>query len=94
MAEVPSLKPLYSGKVTRKLRTAPISATQRTDFACSSRPNANNTTPNAIGVQIARLNKPILFFSLSAEPLIDHWPGHEICHEYKNTQDHGQGIVK
>jgi hypothetical protein len=46
--------------VTKKLTTAPTKANQRTDFACSSRPKANKTMPNAIGVQMARLNNPIL----------------------------------
>jgi len=50
---------VYSGKVTRKLASAPMSATQRTMRACSSRPKASSNTPNAIGIQIARLNKPI-----------------------------------
>jgi hypothetical protein len=59
MADVPSWKPLYKGSVIKKLIKAPINANQRTARACSSRPKANNTTPNAMGVQMARLNNPI-----------------------------------
>ena len=60
MAAVSNLKPLYKGSVTKKLTIEPTSATQRTVPACSSRPKANKTMPNAIGVQMARLNNPIL----------------------------------
>ena len=49
------------GKVTAKLTTEPINAIQRTTFACSSRPKASKMTPNRIGVQMARLNKPIFY---------------------------------
>ena len=41
----------------------PIKATQRTIPGWSSRPNASKITPNAMGVQIARLNNPMFFFS-------------------------------
>jgi hypothetical protein len=51
-----------SGIVTMKLRMEPIKAIQRTAVACSSRPKASNTAPNAIGTQMARLNKPIFIF--------------------------------
>lgn len=52
-------KPVYSGIVTSKPRMEPISATQRTPRAQESLPKASNRTPKTIGVQMARLNKPI-----------------------------------
>src|SRR6185312_1956162 len=85
MAEVPSLKRVYSGNVTRKLIAEPSKATQRTARACSSRPSANKTTPKKIGVQMARLNNPIFLVSL-LEP-------DEIGHQHEHTDDHGQRIV-
>lgn len=66
---VPSWKPEYSGSVTRKLTSDPMSANQRTICAWLSRPNASRMTPITIGVQMARLNQPIflvfLFYLLS-----------------------------
>src|SRR3954470_10726218 len=86
MSAVPFLNPPYSGSVTRKLTTAPISASHRTERACSSRPSASSTTPNRIGVQMERLNTPTFFFSLSAEP-------NEPCHQDEQPDDHRQCVV-
>ncbi|MNV67340.1 hypothetical protein D3C71_1601400 [compost metagenome] len=86
MAAVPSLKPSYKGNVTRRPITAPSSASQRTTRACSSRPRASSSTPKAIGIQIARLNRPIFIFLLLVEP-------DEVRHKHENTQDHHQRIV-
>src|SRR3954463_1357484 len=83
---VPSLKAPYSGKVTRKLTMAPISAIQRTARSCSSRPSASRATPNTIGVQMARLKAPTLFFSLSAEP-------DETRHQHEHADDHRERVV-
>ena len=58
------MKPSYKGNVTKKLASAPTKATQRTVRAWSSRPKASSSTPKAIGIQIARLNKPIIFLPL------------------------------
>src|SRR5574337_1147287 len=85
IAGVPSLKPSYSGSVTRKLTAAPISATQRTSRACRSLPNASSTTPKKIGTQIARLSNPIFLVSLS-EP-------NEVGHQDEHADDHRQRIV-
>src|SRR6478735_7915681 len=83
---VPSLNAPYSGSVTRKLTMAPISAIQRTARACSSRPSASSAVPNTIGVQMARLRTPTLFFSLSAEP-------DEPRHQHEDADDHRQRVV-
>jgi hypothetical protein len=55
---------VHKGKVTSRLMKAPASANQRTALACSSRPMARRMVPKTIGVQIARLSKPMwsLFF--------------------------------
>src|SRR6478609_12205620 len=83
---VPSLNALYRGSVTRKLTTAPISAIHRTARTCSSRPSASSTVPNTIGVQMARLSTPTLFFSLSAEP-------DEPRHQHEDADDHCECVV-
>src|SRR6476661_6057076 len=86
ISAVPSLNAPYSGSVTRKLTTAPIRAIQRTARACSSRPSASSTVPNTIGVQMARLSTPTLFFSLSAEP-------DEPRHQHEDADDHCECVV-
>ena len=52
---------LTSGSVIRNETTDPISATMRTMPALLSRPMASSSTPKAIGTQMARLSRPILF---------------------------------
>ncbi len=63
MFAVPTSKPVISGSVTKKEAMAAIKANQRTAATCSARPIANNTAPDKIGSQMARLNKPMFFFS-------------------------------
>src|SRR6478609_11106448 len=85
---VPSLNALYRGSVTRKLTTAPISAIQRTARACSSRPSASSAVPNTIGVQMARLRTPTLFFSLLSVVEPD-----EPRHQHEHADDHRERVV-
>ena len=57
-AEVVS-NPVINGTVTSKPKMEPINATQRTPRAQLSLPKASRRTPKMMGVQMARLNKPI-----------------------------------
>src|SRR6218665_77595 len=86
IAAVPGWKPWYRGSVTSKPSTAPSRASQRTEWACSSRPMASSTTPKATGIQMARLNRPIFLLLLLVEP-------DEVRHQDEDTQDHHQRVV-
>src|SRR5690606_23458820 len=89
MAALPTSKPVYSGTVTARPASAPARAIQRTRPACRSRPSANSKEPTTIGVQMARLSKPMVisfFVVLLREP-------DEIRHEQHHTDQHHQRVV-
>src|SRR4051794_26991255 len=101
MADVPASKREYRGSVTSKLVTAPISASHRTDRAWSSLPRASSKAPKAIGVQMARLSKPIFVFPVSwrsrrapssSHPELFVQPD-KPRHQHENADDHRERIV-
>src|SRR6059058_4534128 len=85
----------YSGSVTRKLTSAPISATQRTVRAWSSRPSASRMQPNTIGVQMASERSPtfIVVLPLPLQPVADHRPADEVRHEHHDADQHRERVV-
>ncbi|MCY1385059.1 hypothetical protein D9M69_733900 [compost metagenome] len=50
--------------MTARPTSEPTNAIQRTIGAWSTRPRASSTTPKKMGVQMARLSKPMMFFFL------------------------------
>jgi hypothetical protein len=65
IAAVPVSKPVISGRVTRKEPAAPTSAMAAHGAGVLSRPMASSSTPKAIGIQMARLSRPIVLLLLT-----------------------------